>query len=148
MGFKYVDLDSLKKNETYVPGLGVKKYGTSEPVGVTVFTEEELEKHIKSMTEETLVEEEEETESEVKVTEEPVQEIVKKAKVIKVDKLRIRTAPFGQEIAMVNNGEEVTLVTEPDNGWAKVKTDKLEGYCMTQFLDIFVEGEFKEVVDG
>lgn len=60
------------------------------------------------------------------------------AKVIKVDKLRIRKYPEGEIIRMLNRGDEVRIISEFDDIWYNVELpDKTRGFAMKTYLMTF-----------
>lgn len=65
-----------------------------------------------------------------------------KGKVVKIDKLRVRNYPEGDVITLINRGVEVTIVSDFDDIWYKVKLENgTVGYCMKEYLETFIEGE-------
>jgi hypothetical protein len=62
------------------------------------------------------------------------------AKVVKVDKLRIRKYPEGEIIRMLNRGDEVRIISEFDDIWYNVELpDKTRGFAMKTYLMTFQE---------
>ena len=62
------------------------------------------------------------------------------AKVIKVDKLRIRKYPEGEIIRMINKGDEVRIISDFDDIWYNVELpDKTRGFAMKTYLMTFEE---------
>ena len=60
------------------------------------------------------------------------------AKVIKVDRLRIRKYPEGEIIRMLNRGDEVRIISEFDDIWYNVELpDKTRGFAMKTYLMTF-----------
>ena len=60
------------------------------------------------------------------------------AKVIKVDKLRIRKYPEGEIIRIINRDDEVRIISDFDDIWYNVELpDKTRGYAMKTFLMTF-----------
>lgn len=60
------------------------------------------------------------------------------AKVIKVDKLRIRKYPEGEIIRIINRDDEVRIINDFDDIWYNVELpDKTRGYAMKTFLMTF-----------
>ena len=60
------------------------------------------------------------------------------AKVIKVDKLRIRKYPEGEIIRIINRDDEVRIINDFDDIWYNVELpDKIRGYAMKTFLMTF-----------
>jgi len=68
-----------------------------------------------------------------------------KGKVIKIDQLRVRNAPEGDIIKLINKGDEVIIVSDYDDIWYKVQlADGTIGFCMKEYLNVFIEGD----IDG
>lgn len=62
-------------------------------------------------------------------------------KVINIDQLRVRNAPEGDIIKLINRGTEVVIVSDFDDIWYKVQlSDGTIGFCMKEFLMTFSEG--------
>lgn len=60
------------------------------------------------------------------------------AKVVKVDKLRIRKYPEGEIIRIINRDDEVRIISDFDDIWYNVELpDKTRGYAMKTFLMTF-----------
>ena len=60
------------------------------------------------------------------------------AKVVKVDKLRIRKYPEGEIIRIINRDDEVRIINDFDDIWYNVELpDKTRGYAMKTFLMTF-----------
>lgn len=60
------------------------------------------------------------------------------AKVIKVDKLRVRKYPEGEIIRIINRDDEVRIISDFDDIWYNVELpDKTRGYAMKTFLMTF-----------
>lgn len=62
------------------------------------------------------------------------------AKVIKVDKLRLRKYPEGEIIRMLNKGDEVRIISDFDDIWYNVELpDRTRGFVMKTYLMTFEE---------
>lgn len=62
------------------------------------------------------------------------------AKVVKVDKLRIRKYPEGEIIRMIDKGDEVRIISDFDDIWYNVELpDKTRGFAMKTYLMTFEE---------
>lgn len=62
-------------------------------------------------------------------------------KVIKIDQLRVRNAPEGDILCLINKGDEVVIVSDFDDIWYKVQLKNgTVGFCMKEFLMTFSEG--------
>ena len=62
------------------------------------------------------------------------------AKVIKVDKLRVRKYPEGEIIRMLNKGDEVRIISDFDDIWYNVELpDRTRGFVMKTYLMTFEE---------
>ena len=56
-----------------------------------------------------------------------------KLKVSAANGLRVRKNPDGEVLGVLVNGSKVTELEAGDT-WTKIKSDELEGWCMTKFL--------------
>ena len=54
-------------------------------------------------------------------------------KVSAANGLRVRKNPDGDVLGVLVNGSKVTELEAGDT-WTKIKSDELEGWCMTKFL--------------
>lgn len=54
-------------------------------------------------------------------------------KVSAANGLRVRKNPDGEVLGVLVNGSKVTELEAGDT-WTKIKSDELEGWCMTKFL--------------
>ncbi|MBR5180087.1 MAG: SH3 domain-containing protein [Lachnospiraceae bacterium] len=62
------------------------------------------------------------------------------AKVVKVDKLRVRKYPEGEIIRMLNKGDEVRIISDFDDIWYNIELpDKTRGFAMKTYLMAFEE---------
>lgn len=62
------------------------------------------------------------------------------AKVVKVDKLRVRKYPEGEIIRMLNKGDEVRIISDFDDIWYNVELpDRTRGFVMKTYLMTFEE---------
>lgn len=62
------------------------------------------------------------------------------AKVVKVDKLRLRKYPEGEIIRMLNKGDEVRIISDFDDIWYNVELpDRTRGFVMKTYLMTFEE---------
>ena len=62
------------------------------------------------------------------------------AKVVKVDKLRVRKYPEGEIIRMLNKGDEVRIISDFDDIWYNIELpDKTRGFAMKTYLMTFEE---------
>jgi len=62
------------------------------------------------------------------------------AKVIKVDKLRIRKYPEGEIIRLIDKGDEVRIISDFDDIWYNIELpDGTRGFAMKTFLMTFEE---------
>lgn len=62
------------------------------------------------------------------------------AKVVKVDKLRVRKYPEGEIIRMLNKGDEVRIISDFDDIWYNIELpDKTRGFVMKTYLMTFEE---------
>lgn len=69
---------------------------------------------------------------------EPVSDVVKPPKmgiVINCDKLRLRAQPEGEVMKTINKGENVAVL-DMIGDWYKVNVRGVNGYCMTQFIEL------------
>ena len=55
-------------------------------------------------------------------------------KVSAANGLRVRKNPDGDVLGVLVNGSKVTELEAGDT-WTKIKSEELEGWCMTKFLD-------------
>lgn len=62
------------------------------------------------------------------------------AKVVKVDKLRVRKYPEGEIIRMLNKGDEVRIISDFDDIWYNIELpDRTRGFVMKTYLMTFEE---------
>lgn len=62
------------------------------------------------------------------------------AKVVKVDKLRVRKYPEGEIIRMLNKGDEVRIISDFDDIWYNIELpDRTRGFAMKTYLMTFEE---------
>jgi hypothetical protein len=62
------------------------------------------------------------------------------AKVVKVDKLRIRKYPEGEIIKLIDKGDEVRIISDFDDIWYNIELpDGTRGFAMKTFLMTFEE---------
>ncbi len=62
------------------------------------------------------------------------------AKVVKVDKLRIRKYPEGEIIKLIDKGDEVRIISDFDDIWYNIElSDGTRGFAMKTFLMTFEE---------
>lgn len=54
-------------------------------------------------------------------------------KVSAANGLRVRKTPDGEVLGVLVNGSKVTELEAGDT-WTKIKSEELEGWCMTKFL--------------
>lgn len=62
------------------------------------------------------------------------------AKVVKVDRLRVRKYPEGEIIRMLNKGDEVRIISDFDDIWYNIELpDRTRGFVMKTYLMTFEE---------
>lgn len=71
------------------------------------------------------------------------------AKVVKIDKLRVRNYPEGDIIKLISKGTEVKILSDVDDCWYKVQlNDGTVGFCMKTYLLTYLNGETEGLNDS